>query len=537
MRKNLFNLVLLLMLLFFFLPIVIIGKEIKLDWENIFSGDDNDYYTDIKYLDDGGILILGDTWSTDLGAQEYNDVIDTFLVKYDNDGKLLWKNTWGGNCFDNLTEMFLQSDGGIILAGYSDSDDIPNLTNIGDRDIVIVKYDKDGNLLWQKNYGTESDDEPLRLLPLENDSFILVGIYDGAVIMKFDKDGNIIWNKAFGSEIEKYYYLNIFKDYDNSFIVSGTFYKNEINGLTSNGSADIFIIKYDEDGNVLWRKNWGGTGVEELKKLLLSDDGNYITIGKTKSEDLEGITSEDFVVEYDKNGNVITQKNLEETEYKETDIFSKFEWLKDEFNKIYNSYIDKGNNVIVVGNPISYDNVPSEQSIVFLISKYDKNGNLIFQKPYFNTSTNYVKKVYQIDDSNFVIVVQHQSDERGAELITLKYSLKYEVNILNQSSGGTVSVEKNNGYGIIVPKADNGYEIDKVIVRDSFGNEIEVLSLEDGTYSFDLYDDVSVEVLFKETLVNPKTGVSSYIGVMFTIFIIGICALFMIRNCNSSYEL
>ena len=56
-------------------------------------------------------------------------------------------------------------------------------------------------------------------------------------------------------------------------------------------------------------------------------------------------------------------------------------------------------------------------------------------------------------------------------------------------------------------------------------------------YSFELYTDVSVEVLFKEKLVNPKTGVSSFIGVMFTLMLIGISSFFMIKNCNNSYEL
>ena len=64
---------------------------------------------------------------------------------------------------------------------------------------------------------------------------------------------------------------------------------------------------------------------------------------------------------------------------------------------------------------------------------------------------------------------------------------------------------------------DEDYEVNKVIVKDTEGKEIEVARQEDGVYSFPLYTDVTVEVLFKEKLENPKTGVSSFIGIIIII--------------------
>ena len=84
-----------------------------------------------------------------------------------------------------------------------------------------------------------------------------------------------------------------------------------------------------------------------------------------------------------------------------------------------------------------------------------------------------------------------------------------------------------------------GYEVDEIVVKDKDGNvlDVKVEKLEDGKYSFDLYTDVSIEVLFKEVLVNPKTGVVSYVGAIISIIFISISTLLVLMFRSKSYRL
>ena len=82
-------------------------------------------------------------------------------------------------------------------------------------------------------------------------------------------------------------------------------------------------------------------------------------------------------------------------------------------------------------------------------------------------------------------------------------------------------------------KPKTGFEFDKIVVKNSKDEIVEVTKLEDGTYSFELSDDVSVEVIFKRELVNPKTGVVNGAFALFVGFIISFFGYtFTKRNCN-----
>ena len=84
---------------------------------------------------------------------------------------------------------------------------------------------------------------------------------------------------------------------------------------------------------------------------------------------------------------------------------------------------------------------------------------------------------------------------------------------------------------------DQGYELNKIIVKDKNGKMVDVVKLENETYSFDLYSDVSVEVLFKEIVSNPKTGVIDVIGTLFIGFIISFIGFVLVKKNCYRYDL
>ena len=105
--------------------------------------------------DDGSVVIGTNTDSTQVDGLELNGKKDAIITKYDSKGNLIWKKLWGGSGNDTLKGYVKTPDGGFAAVGNTDSEDIPEIEHKGHQDGVLVKFDKNGNIEWQKVFGDE----------------------------------------------------------------------------------------------------------------------------------------------------------------------------------------------------------------------------------------------------------------------------------------------------------------------------------------------------------------------------------------------
>ena len=367
MKKNL----LILLTLVFFSPFVINAEELKMGWQKNFLF--TYYYHDYSsiQINDGDIISCGPSTSTNIEGLPNKGGSDVIILKNDKDGNLLWQKSWGGNSHDYLNNVIVTEDGNFILFGRSESTDIEGLPNKGSYDAIIVKYDKDGNLLWQKSWGGSGYDSLSQVIETEDGNFILFGHSEST----------------------------------------------DIEGLPNKGSQDAIILKYDKNGNMLWQKSWGGNGYDSLSQVIETEDGNFILFGHSESTDIEGLPN------------------------------------------------------------------------------------------------------------------------KGSTFILVKYSVEYDLGNV-ETENGSAELKQDGKYGIITPTPNEGYEVDKIIIKDKDGNvlDVEVNKQEDGTYSFELYTDVSVEVLFKEKIENPKTGILDVITIIFVGLVISLSGFFIVKRYNERLE-
>jgi hypothetical protein len=132
------------------------GKEI---WSRTFGGSLEDVLYSVKELSSGDIIVSGSSASTDgeydsFSTSDYNDAI---IAKYDKDGNKIWIKSFGGSKHDRFWNTIETKDKDIICIGWSSSTDA-GFTNKGAADAIVVKYDKNGNKLWAKNYGGSKDE-------------------------------------------------------------------------------------------------------------------------------------------------------------------------------------------------------------------------------------------------------------------------------------------------------------------------------------------------------------------------------------------
>ena len=259
------------------------GEEI---WNKTYGGGDYDYGLSIKITQDNNYIVTG--YTSSFGSLNCN----VWLIKIDLDGNILWDSRFGGLLCESGFEV-LEIDDGYIISGYTES------FGNGGYDAWVIKTNKTGNLIWEKTYGGEFEDVVRSIKETSDGGYILAGWTESIGsgnkdlwIYKIDENGNVIWEKTYGGILDEGAY-SIQKTNDNNFIIAGYADKQ--------GLDDLLLTKIDQSGNKIWEKTYGGILEEQGHDVKQTVDGGYIIGGWTKSF---GAGQEDvWLVKTDQNGN------------------------------------------------------------------------------------------------------------------------------------------------------------------------------------------------------------------------------------------
>lgn len=179
---------------------------------------------------------------------------DMYMCLADSIGNMIWGKTFGGVDWDWGWWAEETADGGFIMTGESQS------FGIGSNDIYLVKTDSVGNKMWSKVYGSSTFEKGLWVHQDDN-RYYIGGYTQGFVpgntdaktfLMKTDDTGNPLWFKIYGEMSTP---SCVQQTNDRGFILIGSSY-NIPGGF---GGTDVYVIKTDSAGNVLWSRNYGGS--------------------------------------------------------------------------------------------------------------------------------------------------------------------------------------------------------------------------------------------------------------------------------------
>jgi len=275
-----------------------LNSDGSLAWQKTFGGNSDDKACSIQQTTDGGYIVAGWTWSFGAGYE------DVYVLKLNSDGSLAWQKTFGGSNFDYAYSIQQMTDGGYIVAGYTDSfgADFDN--------VYVLKLNSDGSLAWQKTFGGSSFDYAYSIQQTTDGGYIVAGItlsfgagYYDVYVLKLNPDGSLAWQKTFGGSSFDYAY-SIQQTTDGGYIVAGW--------TESFGSAgcNAYILKLNPDGDLAWQKTFGGSGYAEAYSIQQTTDGGYIVAGYTKSFGAGWYWYDVYVLKLNSDGSLAWQKTF-----------------------------------------------------------------------------------------------------------------------------------------------------------------------------------------------------------------------------------
>jgi hypothetical protein len=238
--------------------------------ETTWGGAGSDVAEGIASAPDGSSYVVGitDSFTTD---QFGNPSPKIFLVKFAADGSLVWQRIWNGTTVRGLGRT------GVAL-GASDSVYVTGVSTNNGNDAVLLKFDVNGTLLWERTWGGPDSDEGLAVAAAPDGSAYIAGTTtsfgpssSGLFVVKFDSLGNLVWQRisdgAAGNAVGV--------GPDGSVYAAGTTPRPD-----PIGNFDVIALKITSDGNLVWQRTYSaGDVVDPRGGLAVASDGSVYMVG------------------------------------------------------------------------------------------------------------------------------------------------------------------------------------------------------------------------------------------------------------------
>lgn len=237
-----------------------------------FGGSNNEGGYSIQETSDGNYIIAGNTWS----YSQYGQA-DVWLIKLDGNANFIWDKKFGGSQRDDGFSVQQTSDGGFVISGYTES------FGAGNADVYLIKTDVNGDLVWDATYGGVNNEHGESVLQTPDGGYIIAGWTEsfgsgGAdiYVVKTDENGTAVWDTTIGGPGDDYG-QSITSTFDGAYIIVGR------TSSYGQGGEDIYLVKINDLGEVIWETTYGGSGNEWGYSIDNSNDCGYIVTGYTES--------------------------------------------------------------------------------------------------------------------------------------------------------------------------------------------------------------------------------------------------------------
>jgi hypothetical protein len=287
-------------------------------WTKQIATPEDDYSYDIATDKQGNVYIAGHTEGK-LGERDAKSQ-DAWVAKYNKNGQQMWiEQLDGGFSSDYANAVAADNRGNVYITGKTWG----NLggSNVGEGDIWVAKYNKKGNKLWVKQFGTSAEDVANEIALDKRGNIYLVGNTSGSLgnsylggntdifVAKLDRNGELLWtvqNGTSGDDNAE----GIAIDKNGNIYATG--YTNGDWGGTNQGSEDSWLVKYNKDGQSLWTRKLGSGGSDWSNDVTVDVNNNVYITGLSGGFLADGFTGgfDAFMAKYNADGDEIWKRQI-----------------------------------------------------------------------------------------------------------------------------------------------------------------------------------------------------------------------------------
>jgi hypothetical protein len=267
-------------------------------WSQRYSPGQQEWTSDLAIDGSGNVYVTGHTSSIYAGSN--TELKDAYIMKFASNGNRLWENYIRTPSSDVGRSVVTDAAGNVYIAGITEGS--LSGANKGSSDVFLAKYNSQGVQQWIKQFGSsqldgKTDNEFTgtleRNVALDIDSagnLYLAGRTEGAFasanaggsdafLIKLNQAGNELWKRQFGATGNEYVTALKVDPQGNVYITGAA--DASINGTDYTGGQDSFVAKYNGQGTQLWIKQLGTSQDDVVRDLAIDGAGNLILTGYT----------------------------------------------------------------------------------------------------------------------------------------------------------------------------------------------------------------------------------------------------------------
>ena len=376
-----------------------------LKWQHTYGGSGDDEARAIDVTSDGGSIVAGYTNSSDGQVTNYHFNFDFWVVKLNSNGAIQWESAFGGSNSDVANDVHQTKDGGYIVTGFSESGDgdLQGAGAHGEDDLWLLKLDANGNKQWSKLYGGVEDEVGWSVLQTSDGGYVAAGE-------------------------------------SNSFNIHG-----------AHGADDFYVVKVDSLGNMQWQQAYGGSNNDFGQGIVQESDGSYMVVGGVSSTNKQ-VTgnhgmNDAWVIHIDGSGNLLWEKT-----YGGSQADNAYAITSSGDGGFFIANQTYSNNGDVTGYHGNGD---------FWIIKIDGSGNLKWQKAYGGSDFDLPQSIVRTTDGGCLVTGMERSTDGN---VTGNHG-NYDFWVVKLKSNGNLQWEEalggsqyDEGFGG-VQNADGTYSV------------------------------------------------------------------------------
>ncbi len=391
---------------------IIFLEVVYLIYAKVSTDNKNTYYdglNSIAKIDDGYIAVGSSDFKNSRGNKWTKGYEKGKLAKYDDKQNLLWEKEYVKGYNSTFLDVAIL-DNGYVAVGNIEGSKEQNKDGV--RDAFIVKYDEEGKIIAEQKFQILGDSKFTKVKVVKDGIYVIgqsifppmeLGISNdgGGVLVKYDFDLNEIFRSNFGGSKS-----GIFND----FVISG----DSIYAVGKDASKTGLLVKYDLNGNRQWIKNYSYTDVLGFSSIAEYKNELIVVGAKKVTDNNDDYDTDGLLVKYDKDGKLLMDKSFTVNErIEEKDSVVSTSVSMDRFNSLV---VDDKGNILIAGQVAVKDEEESTDKLnVFrysgLFLKYSIDGKLIDHVEIGGSRDDYFTDIMRLKNNYLIIGYSNSKDE------------------------------------------------------------------------------------------------------------------------------